>query len=451
MFFKKFETEGLSHFSYMVGDGNEIAVIDPMRDVGVYMKEAREAGMKISHIFETHRNEDYIIGSMELQAKTGARIYISGYEDLGYVYGEKISDGHTVQIGSITIKAVHTPGHTLGHMSYAVYEKGKAQPYLVFTGDCLFMGDLGRTDFYGKENLEKMTGLLYDSIFEKLMPLGDDVLVFPAHGPGSACGISMDDRPVSTMAYERRHNIALQVNSKEEFIETFGRMRIKPQYFETMEVLNVKGAPFVGEEVVLNPLTVEEVREMMDDVLLLDVRSKEAHFGGHIPGSIFMSKDNISTFLGAIYSPEQKIVFAIDGNEGDVDELYWYCRRTGFDNLIGYLPNACKKWEEYGYELEKMPTINGKKFSEFPEDDSYTLLDIRKNEEIEPQDPEYNRINLPLQRISECLPMVSKEKPIYILCGSGERATIAASYLTMKGYVSLVITGGVRMLAALQK
>ena len=453
MFFKKIETKGLAHFSYMVGDGKELAVIDPRRDIGIYMKEAREAGMKIAHIFETHRNEDYVIGSLELQAKTGARIYISAHEDLGYVYGEKISDGYTVKIGSITIKAIHTPGHTLGHMSYAVYEEGKEQPYLVFTGDSLFMGDLGRTDFYGEENLEKMTGLMYDTIFEKLMPLGEDVLIFPAHGPGSACGISMDDRPISTLGYERRHNPVLQVSSKEQLIKTFGKMRIKPQYFNRMEVYNVKGAPFVGEEVVLNPLTVEEVRDMMaaDEIILLDARSKEAHFGGHIPGSIYMPKDQLSTFLGAMYWPDQKIAFAVDGNQGEVEELYWYARRTGFDNIVGYLPNASKKWEESGYELEKMATINAKKFSELPEDGNYTLLDIRKTEEIEPQDPENNRINLPLQKISESLEMLSKDKPIYILCGSGDRATIAAAYLNIKGYVALVITGGVRMLAALRK
>jgi len=187
MFFKKIETEGLAHYSYMIGDGNDIAVIDPMRDVEIYMHEARKAGMRITHIFETHRNEDFIIGSMELADKTGATIYISGHEDLGHVYGEKIHDGFQLDLGKITIKAIHTPGHTLGHMSYGVYEEGLERAYMVFTGDCLFMGDFGRTDFYGEENLEKMTGLLYDSIFEKLLPMGDHVLLCPAHGACRKC------------------------------------------------------------------------------------------------------------------------------------------------------------------------------------------------------------------------------------------------------------------------
>ncbi len=450
MFFKKIETPGLSHYSYLIGDGSDLAVIDPMRDIGIYMREARKAGMRIKYIFETHRNEDYVIGSQELSEKTGAKIYISAHEELGHVYGEKIEDGFAVRLGGISIKALHTPGHTLGHMSYVVYEEDKKDPYLVFTGDCLFMGDLGRTDFYGKENLEKMTGLMYDSIFEKLMPLGEDVLIFPAHGPGSACGISMDDRPYSTLGHERKYNPVLQVNSKEELIKTFGYMRIKPKYFERMEVLNVEGAPFIGEEVILNVLTVKEIKEMMNDIILIDARSKEAYFGGHIPGSIYMSKSNITTFIGAILSPDSKVVFAIDGEYDEVEDLYWYCKRIGFDNIVGYLPNACKKWEESGSELEKLPTITAVDFKELPEDGDYILIDIRKSEEIEEDDPSSNRLYLPLQQISQCFRRITKDKPIYILCGSGERATIAASYLKAKGYRSEVITGGVRMLAALR-
>ena len=448
MFFKRIETKGLAHYSYLVGDKSELAVIDPMRDIGIYMKEAREAGMRISYIFETHRNEDYVSGSIELQKKTGATVYISAHEDLGHVYGEKIRDGEEIKVGGIKIRAIHTPGHTLGHMSYAVYESEKETPNMVFTGDCLFMGDLGRTDFYGRENLEKMTGLMYESIFEKLMPLGEDVLVFPAHGPGSACGISMEERPYSTLGYEKKYNKVLRVSSKEELIANFAKMRIKPQYFERMEILNVKGAPFVGEETILNSLTVKEIQAMGENIVLIDARSKEAYFGGHIPGSIYMSKDNISTFLGAIFSPDDKIVFAVEGNKGEVEELYWYCRRIGFDNIAGYLPNASKSWEGSGLEMEKLPTISAKKFIELSHDD-YILIDIRKNEEIQEEDPKKNRINLPLQNISQCFTRITKDKPIYILCGSGERATIGASYLKERGYNAIVITGGVKMLSAL--
>ena len=451
MFFRKIETKGIAHFSYMVGDKDCIAVIDPVRDIGIYMHEARKVGMRIKYIFETHRNEDYVSGSMELGEKTGAKIYISAHEDLGHVYGESIEDGFEVEIGSLKLKALHTPGHTLGHLSYALYEKKNKDPYMVFTGDCLFMGDAGRTDFYGKSNLEKMTGLLYDSIFKKLLSLGDEVLMFPAHGAGSACGDSMDRRPLSTLGYEKKHNQTLQVDSKGEFIQNFARMRIKPRYFDKIEELNIKGAPFVGEEVILNSLTFEELKEIKDEALLIDIRTKEAYIGGHIPGSIYMSKSSISTFLGAIFKTDEKIVFIMDNCINDLEEIYWYCRRIGFDNILGYFPNVSTHWESNGEEFEKVSTITAKKYMESKIDKNFILLDTRAKDEISEDDPDENRINIPLQNIYKCLDKLKYDIPIYVLCGSGERSTIGYSYIKSKGYNPRVITGGIEMLEALSE
>ena len=445
MFFKRIETEGLAHYSYMVGDGDDIAVIDPMRDVQVYMHEARKAGMRIKYILETHRNEDYVIGSMELSEKTGAKIYISDHEDLGHVYGERIRDGFELEMGEIRIKAIHTPGHTLGHMSYALYEEGTEDAYMVFTGDCMFMGDFGRTDFYGEENLEKMTGLLYDSVFNKILPLGDQVLLLPAHGAGSACGDSMDERPYSSLGYEKATNELLQVESKEEFIDRFAKMRIKPRYFERMEVLNVKGGDFVGDEVVLNVLTVEEVEAIKDDVILVDARTKEGYIGGHIPGSIFLSKDNLTAFLGSMYFPDDKLAFVIDGSMGEMEEIYWYCRRIGFDNMLGYLPEGIEIWQEKGIDIHKLPTVTASEYKEMDKGDDFILLDIRDAEEIEEGDPSENRVNIHLKSLYENLDKLDRNKTIYVLCGSGNRATTAASYLKFEGFNAAVITGGVRM------
>ena len=447
MYFKMLETEGLAHYSYMVGDGEDIAVIDPMRDIEIYMHEARKAGMRIKYIFETHRNEDFIAGSMELADKTGATIYISGHEDLGHVYGEKIHDGFDLDIGEITVKAIHTPGHTLGHMSYAVYEADVEKAYMVFTGDCLFMGDLGRTDFYGEENLEKMTGLTYDSIYEKLLPLGDHVLMFPAHGAGSACGESMDERPFSSLGYEKTTNKLLQMDSKDAFIEEFARMRIKPKYFERMEVLNVKGADFVNNNVTVSVLTVDEVAKMKDDLILIDARTKEGFIGGHVPGSIYLPKGNITAFLGAIYSPDEKIAFVIDGQMGDMEEIYWYCRRIGFDNIVGYLPDGIEMWQQQGHEVVQLATISAKAYKEMPKGDDIILLDIRDYNEMEPKDPDENKVIIPLKSLYENLDKLEmdKHKTIYVLCGSGNRATTAAAYLNVEGYDVVVITGGADM------
>lgn len=451
MYFKKIETQGIAHYSYMVGDEEYIAVIDPVRDVGIYMDEARKAGLKIKYILETHRNEDYVSGARELGHKTGAAIYISGHEDLGYVFGEKIEDGFELKLEGVTLKAIHTPGHTLGHLSYALYESDNSKPYMVFTGDCLFMGGAGRTDFYGKSNLEKMTGLLYDSIFKKLLPLGDEVLMFPAHGAGSACGDSMDKRPFSTLGYEKKHNNVLQVDSKQEFIENLGKMKIKPQYFDKIEEINVKGSDFVCGDIILNALTFSELKEIKDKVLLLDIRTKEAHIGGHIPGTIYMSKGSLSTFLGAIFKTNEKLVFVTDNNVSDLEEIYWYCKRIGFDNIIGYFPNSSNQWENNGEELEKVATISAKKYREVSIDGDFMLLDIRKSDEIEDSDPVENRVNIPLHNIYKCLAHLSYDLPTFVLCGSGERATIGYSYLKRKGYNPIVIAGGAKMLEVLDE
>ena len=176
MLFKRFESEGLAHYSYLIGDGNQAVVIDPRRDCDVYVQVASEEGLRITHVLETHRNEDYVIGSVELASRTGAVIHLSAHDDLDYGYGERIRDGETLKIGRLKLKALHTPGHTLGHMSYLLYDPDGV-PWMIFTGDALFAGDVGRTDFYGRDRLEEITGLLYESLFHRILPLGDEVIL----------------------------------------------------------------------------------------------------------------------------------------------------------------------------------------------------------------------------------------------------------------------------------
>lgn len=445
MFFEKIETKGLAHFSYMIGDGSEIAVIDPRRDISIYMDKARKAGMKIKYILETHRNEDYIVGSIELAKKTGAKVYISGHENMGYTYGQQIKDGFELEIGDLLLKALHTPGHTLGHLSYVLYEKCISQAYMVFCGDCLFMGDVGRTDFYGKENLEKMTGLQYDSIFEKLLPLGDEVIILPAHGAGSACGDNLDKRPFSTLGYEKKTNKNLQVKSRSEFIEKFAKMRIKPRYFDVMEVLNVGSPDFVGSDIVLNAITISDLDKIKDKAVLVDVRSKEAFIGGHIPKSLYLSKSNLTSFLGSIYTPNNKLVFLMDAEIGDLEEIYWYCRRIGFDDIYGYVPNSIEMWQTAGKNVNQLNTISVKKFKTLPKDKDYILLDVRDSSEISSNDPKTNRLNIPLKSLYKNIDLIDKDKDIYVLCGTGNRSTTAASYLKIHGINATVISGGILM------
>jgi len=209
MLFERVESEGLAHYSYIVGDGNEAVVIDPRRDCEIYPKMASKEGMRITSVFETHRNEDYVVGSVELSSRTGAEIWHADGQ-LDYRYGEAIEDGMTMRIGRFKLEAISTPGHTPGSMSYLLRDAG-GDPWVVFTGDALFAGDLGRVDLLGMDRVEEMARQLYDSVFEKLLPLGDEVIACPAHGAGSVCAASIADRKWTTLGIERNRKPKLQV------------------------------------------------------------------------------------------------------------------------------------------------------------------------------------------------------------------------------------------------
>lgn len=439
MYFKRIFTPGLSHYAYMIGDGDEIAVIDPMRDIEVYIEEARKANKRIKHIFETHRNEDYISGSMELSEKTGADIYISKYEELGHVYGNKIGEEDEFRVGKLRISPIHTPGHTRGHLSYVLYI-GET-PYMVFVGDTLFWGDLGRTDFYGEDKLEEMTGHLYDSIFKKLFSLGDHVLMMPAHGAGSACGGEIENRDYSTIGYERKENPALQVASKEEFVEKHGYMRLKSPYFDKMETCNTKGAAYVWNEVLLNSLNYKDLEAGKHTVI--DIRSRESYSGKHIPKSIFASVDRMSAYLGWIVDTETPIAFLTDGlKDEDVKTAYWTARRMGYDNIVGaYGADTINSLERRGVDLVSTGEIGAKEYLEIYRD--ALVLDIRRKEEVGDEYPFKERVNIPLQLLAERVHEIKTEKKVVTLCGSGERATVANSILERAGIKAKVVAGGV--------
>lgn len=430
MFFQKIESKGLAHYSYFVGNDHEAFVIDPRRDPKVYLDLAMEQGFTITHIFETHRNEDYVIGSMELAELTGATIHISGYEDLGYVYGHTISDGDRFNLGGLTVEAIHTPGHTLGHMSYALYDEKKNSPMMLFSGDCLFMGGVGRTDFYGEENLEKMTGLLYESIFKKLLPLGDEVLLFPAHGAGSACGDDMDERPFSTLGYERKHNPAL-IQDKDKFIQENGTMRIKPRYFEVMEVYNTKGAPFIhGKEEVL-PVSIEENKQATQ----IDIRSRAAFFGKHNEGAYAVGLKQLSTYLGTLFETDTPLILVTDDPTPDaLKNVKAMLYRIGFDHLLGFAQEGVT-----GHE--KMETITPEEALALPKD--VQILDVRLESTV-PEKIKVQTIHIPLQILYKEYEKIDPKKKVYTLCVSGERANIAAAFLKNLDYEVAVIDGGMK-------
>nr|WP_286673036.1 rhodanese-like domain-containing protein [Anaeromonas frigoriresistens] len=228
-------------------------------------------------------------------------------------------------------------------------------------------------------------------------------------------------------------------------------MRLKPRYFERIEECNVKGAEFVGEEVLLKSLWLEEIEKSDKDLTLIDTRSKEAYFGGHIPGSIYFIRENISSYMGSVLHPDTPIAFIIDDNEEEkLKDLYWFSRRMGFEKIKGFVANGISQWESIGKDLETLQTITAEKYIEIAnENEDYILLDVRKNNELEEEDPSKNRMNIPLQNLYKDWEEIPSNKTIYVLCRTGERSTIAASFIKSKGYDPQVISGGIQTLKTL--
>jgi len=272
MLFKRIQSEGISHNSYLIGDGREAVVIDPRLDCDVYVEEAHLEGFRIRHIFETHRHEDFVLGSAALAARTGAEIWHADSQ-WEYRYGNAAQDGQTWNIGRLTLKAIHSPGHTPGSMSYLLCDPDEV-PWMVFTGDALFAGDVGRVDFMGMDRAPEMAGYLYDTLFGKLLSLGDGVIVCPAHGAGSVCASEIGERMWTTVGLERLHNPKLQVADRDEFITLTARKMEYPPYFRRMEQLNLEGAQFSGSLPL--PLSVREFVRMAQDAVVVDTRTEVA-------------------------------------------------------------------------------------------------------------------------------------------------------------------------------
>ncbi|MFC1910078.1 MBL fold metallo-hydrolase [Chloroflexota bacterium] len=264
MFFQRIKSEGIAHNSYMVASGSEAFVVDPRRDCQVYVDLARQEGVRIRYIFETHGNEDYVVGSLELQQSTGAEIFHG--PGLEWKYGNMLSERQEFIIGRLKLTAIGTPGHTHESMSYVLTDISTGnEAVIVFTGDALFVGDVGRTDFYGVDNVPKVASSLYDSIFNKILPLGDGVILCPAHGSGSVCGINIASRDESTLGIEKRQNPVLRLTRKEDFVKF--KMAEKPEvpyYFRQMEKYNLEGPPLLGCMPLPAPLTPKEFKLAME-------------------------------------------------------------------------------------------------------------------------------------------------------------------------------------------
>ncbi|HBG25733.1 MAG: MBL fold metallo-hydrolase [Planctomycetes bacterium GWF2_41_51] len=434
MFIEKIKSQGLAHMSYFIGDKGQAAVIDPRRDIDVYSKLAEKNNLEITHIFETHRNEDYVIGSQQLHHFTGAQIYHGG--QLEFEYGNGVNEGDVFEFGDVMLKILSTPGHTFESISIALYDKSFSTDDAVgvFTGDALFIGDVGRTDFF-PDRAQEVAGLLYESIHQKLLTLGDQCIIYPAHGAGSVCGSGMASREFSTIGYERRNNPSLQKN-KEDFIQQkINEHHYQPPYFRKMEYLNQSGdVPILCHLPTPKPLSANEfAREMESGLQVLDLRNPEAISGATIPGSLSIPVNMLPAFAGFFLSYDKPIGLVADETD-EVQDAVRHLVRLGYDNIRCYLNGGLHKWETSGKDYNTIPAVHVKELiGKIENNDQFTLLDVRSIDEFESGHlPGAQHIYV--GELPKFIGQVDSSKPVVTFCGSGQRAAIAASYLKQNGF-----------------
>ncbi|MEJ2515664.1 MAG: rhodanese-like domain-containing protein [Gammaproteobacteria bacterium] len=434
MFIEKVKSEGLAHLSYVIGSEGEAAVIDPRRDCDVYSELAARNECRITRIFETHRNEDILSGSAVLAQRTNATVH-HGPDAAGKVrFARTTREGDEYRIGNILLRVLQTPGHTDDSLSFALVDTDAGPDVFgVFTGDALFIGDVGRTDFY-PDRAREVAGLLYDSL-QKLLALGDQAVVWPAHGAGSVCGSGMADREVSTIGHERLHNPRLQISDREAFIEAkLAEHHEQPPYFRYMEEMNLRGAAAIPNSLVPTPLSATMLEAMREEVTVVDVRSASAYLGAHLENSLALPEDTISSFAGWLLEPDEALVLIAD-DAAQSRRAARYLLRIGYDGIRGYLAPSLTAWAAGGGEFGSLPAADAKAIKRRidRDDDDWILLDVRGEDEVKAAMIPGAR-HLYLGRLPGAVAELDRDAAYTVMCGSGTRATIAASVLRRAGF-----------------
>ncbi len=444
MFFHQRFVPGLSIYSYVVADERtrEAAVVDPTRDIDDLMALSRREGFRIRHVLETHVHADFISGSAELKHRLGDGVTVHASSLGGAQWtppyaDQRVSDGDEVSLGSIRLQAIHTPGHTPEHVSWALYdhERSKDTPWLVLSGDFLFVGDVGRPDLLGEEARRELASALYQSVFERLPGLPDFTEVFPAHGAGSLCGKAIGSRSSSTLGYERRFNGALRELDEAEWIRTLlAGMPIAPPYFRRMKKLNSEGPRVLGLELPGGRrFSAKEVNDRVcEDCLIVDVRSKEAFAAAHVPGAVNIPLGpNLPTWAGWVLPYDRPTLIVLD-DPSDMPEVVTHLVRVGFDDVQGYMEDGMESWETGGYPLSRLETISVDELARRLRSDPPFVLDVRTEREWESGHIDgANHVHGGL--IQGRLEEIPRDRPVAVVCGSGYRASIAASFLEREG------------------
>lgn len=439
----------LAQGAYYIESKGEAVIIDPLREVQSYIDRAARDGAKIKYILETHFHADFVSGHITLAEKTGATI----------VYGPNAKpdfevhiaeDGEVLQVGDLSIKVLHTPGHTMESTSYLL-RTADGKDHSIYTGDTLFLGDVGRPDLAQKAaslTQEELAAMLYKSLRTKIMPLADDLIVYPGHGAGSACGKNMMKETVDTLGNQKKMNYALRADmTEEEFIkEVTDGLLPPPAYFPNNVRMNKQGYASIDEVLAqgqraLSPAEFEAAAEETG-AIVLDVRHQDLFVQEHIPSSIFIGIDGgFAPWVGSVIGDvEQKILLV--SPEGREEETITRLARVGFDKVLGYLDGGLEAWKAAGKETDHIESIPAVEAFERQQKDQHPIVDVRKTGEFQAEHIE-DALNLPLDFINSSMAEFPKDETFYVHCAGGYRSVIASSILKSRGYHDMIdIKGG---------
>ncbi len=438
----------LAHGAYYIESNGEAAIIDPLRETKPYIERAEKSGAKIKYILETHFHADFVSGHLDLSKQTGAEIVYGPTANANFPI-LRANDRQILKLGNVTIEVLHTPGHTMESSCFLLRDDN-GNINSVFTGDTVFLGDVGRPDLAVKTDLskEQLAGYLYDSIMEKIMPLPDHTIVYPGHGAGSACGKNMSDDTVDTLGHQKATNYALQPMSREAFVAAvLEGQTTPPQYFPKNAVMNKMGYDSFVDilEKGLTSLDVESFEELANrtEALILDARHEHDFAQAFIPNSIFIGIDgNFAPWVGTlILDLEQPILVVAD--EGREEEVITRLARVGYDNTIGYLKGGIEAWKAAGKEVDSIKSVTADEFAKLELQHGINILDVRRKSEYEVAHVEGAQL-VTVDHLNDYMNDLHKHSEYFLYCEGGYRSAIAASILRARGFEALVnVEGGI--------
>jgi len=444
MIVQHFFIKGIAHSSYLVGGNENCAIVDPSRDVKHYIDAAKELGLAVTHILETHLHADFVSGHLELAEKTGATIYAPAAGNCRFDH-IPAAEGTTFRIEDMSCRVIETPGHTPEAISYVVTDLARGEkPVAAFTGDALFVGDVGRPDLFpGKA--KDLASQLYDSLHERLLTLPDFCEVYPTHGAGSLCGRALGAKRWSTIGYEKMYNTALQIEDREEFIRSLTtNMPGAPDHFSRCSAINRKGPPLIRSLPRLKPLDAKAFSDIANETkaVVLDVRGYDAYGGQHIPGSYHIDlAGNFATFAGWVLPPDTDILL-VSEDPCQAENAQTWLRRVGLDRTVGFLDGGVHAWTLAGFNTDHVPQVSSQEVHGMIISKSETLLlDVRSPEEYE-ETHVSGGLNIPVPDLRTRTDELDPNRGMILMCRTGHRSSLGCSLLKQKGFEKVFNAAG---------